>query len=481
MMKGCYMGRYGHLAVVTNIACTYIRRGFASMAPTIHKFDYLVIGGGSGGIASARRAAEFGVKVGLVENSALGGTCVNVGCVPKKIMFNAASHADALQHHKHYGFNVEPTPFDWPAVKKNRDAYIKRLNGIYENNLLKSKVKLINGKATFVGERTVQVDGQLYEGEHVLIATGGRPSAPGVEGAEHGIDSDGFFELEKLPKRAFVVGAGYIAVEMAGILKTLGSDVTMLIRHDQVLRTFDSMISEVVTQQLQNIGINLLKNDGFAGATKDEQGTLSVATKSGQAFTNIDCLLFAIGRVPNVEIGLEKAGVQLEKGHIRVDAFQNTSAPGVYALGDVCGRALLTPVAIAAGRRLAHRLFNKQPELKLDYENIPSVVFSHPPSGSVGLTEREARDQFGDAQVRVYSSVFTPLEFALSEHKVKTHMKLVCAGADERVVGLHMVGHAVDEILQGFAVAVKMGATKAQFDDCVAIHPTSAEELVTMR
>ncbi|XP_043228440.1 glutathione reductase, mitochondrial-like isoform X2 [Amphibalanus amphitrite] len=467
--------------MLTSVLGRQFTRKFASMAPTMHKFDYLVIGGGSGGIASARRAAEFGVKVGLIENSALGGTCVNVGCVPKKIMFNAAMHAEALQYHKDFGFDVAPAPFNWAEVKKKRDAYIQKLNGIYENNLNNSKVEIIRGKAMFVGEKTVEVNGQTYFGEHVLIATGGRPSDPGAPGAEYGINSDGFFELEHLPKRSFVVGAGYIAIEMAGILKTLGSDVTLMIRHEKVLRTFDSLISDVITDELEHIGINMLKNDGFVRATKDDQGTLTVTTKNGHSISGVDCLLFAIGRDPNVELDLDKTGVTLEKGHIKVDAFQNTSAPGVYALGDVCGRALLTPVAIAAGRRLAHRLFDGKTDLKLDYNNIPSVVFSHPPSGSVGLTEREARDKFGDAAVRVYRSSFAPLYYALSERKVKTHMKLVCAGDEQRVVGLHMVGQAVDEMLQGFAVAVKMGATKAQFDDCVAIHPTSAEELVTMR
>ena len=465
----------------TSISAIQFFRKFASMAPVIQKFDYLVIGGGSGGIASARRAAEFGVKVGLIENSALGGTCVNVGCVPKKIMFNAAAHAEALHYHKDFGFDVSPAPFNWPEVKKKRDAYIKKLNGIYENNLNNSKVQIIRGKAMFVGEKTVEVNGQKFAGEHVLIATGGRPSDPALPGAEYGINSDGFFELEELPRRSFVVGAGYIAVEMAGILKTLGSDVTLMIRHDKVLRTFDSLISDVITEELQHIGINLIKNDGFAQASKSKHGSLTVSTRNGHTVSDVDCLLFAIGRDPNVDLDLEKTGVTLEKGHIKVDEFQNTSAPGVYALGDVCGRALLTPVAIAAGRRLAHRLFDGQTTLKLDYNNIPSVVFSHPPSGSVGLTEQEARAQFGDSAVRVYRSSFAPLYYALSERKVKTHMKLVCAGPEQRVVGLHMVGQAVDEMLQGFAVAVKMGATKAQFDDCVAIHPTSAEELVTMR
>jgi len=394
-------------------------------------------------------------------------------------MFNAASHAEALQHHKDFGFDVSPAPFNWPVVKKNRDAYIKKLNGIYESNLNKSKVEIIKGTATFVDKKTVDVGGQKYQGDHILIATGGRPSMPTVPGAEYGISSDGFFELEDLPKRTVVVGAGYIAVEMAGILKTLGSDVTMLIRRDHVLRTFDNMISDVITKGLEDIGIKLMKHDNITSASRDAQGALTVITNSGKTLPNIDCLLFAIGRDPNVGLGLDKIGVALSRGHIQVDAFQNTTAEGVYALGDVCGRALLTPVAIAAGRRLAHRLFDNQPDLKLDYENIPSVVFSHPPSASVGLTEAEARERH--QQVRVYTSSFAPLYYALSEHKVKTHMKLVCAGAEERVVGLHMVGQAVDEMLQGFAVAVKMGATKAQFDECVAIHPTSSEELVTMR
>nr|ADV59548.1 glutathione reductase [Paracyclopina nana] len=445
-------------------------------------FQYLVIGGGSGGIASARRAAEFGVSVGLVEKQALGGTCVNVGCVPKKLMFQAASHAEELHDMKDYGLNVNLTePFNWKDVKERRDAYIKRLNGIYLNNLKNSKVELITGEAKFVDKDKVVVGDDTYSADHILIAVGGYPTWPSIPGAEHGISSDGFFELESLPSKSVVVGAGYIAVEMAGILKSLGSDVTQIIRKDKVLRTFDSLVVDAVTLEIENMGINLVKNTEVANVEKKQDGKLKVITKSGVVTDDVDCLLWAIGRTSNTaNLGLDKAGIEVDKrGDIVVDDFQNTSNPRVYAVGDVIGKWQLTPVAIAAGRKLAHRLFNNETGLKLDYDNIPTVVFSHPPIGTCGITEAEARAKY--EKVKVYQSSFTPLYHALTQRKQMTKMKLICAGDNEVVVGLHMIGRGCDEMLQGFGVATRMGATKKDFDNVVAIHPTSAEELVTMR
>ncbi|XP_070537676.1 glutathione reductase, mitochondrial-like [Ptychodera flava] len=454
----------------------------ASMSSSAKVFDYLVIGGGSGGIASARRAAEFGIRVALIEHGRLGGTCVNVGCVPKKVMFNTAMHAELLHDHKSYGFNLTgEANFSWKSIKASRDDYIKRLNGIYDANLKKSNVERINGHAVFTEDKFVEVNGQKYSAPHIMIATGGKPIVPSVPGAEYGITSDGFFELEDLPKKVVVVGAGYIAVELAGIFNALGSDVSLCIRYDKALRTFDSMISENVTALMEDSGIKVCKNTSVKSVTKADDGTISLDTNTG-LMSDVDCLLWAIGRTPNSDIRLDNVGVEVDKyGNIAVDEYQNTTAKGIYALGDVCGRALLTPVAIAAGRKLAHRLFDNKPDLKQDYNNIPTVVFSHPPIGTVGLTEAEAESKYGKNSLKIYQSKFVPLYNAVTENKTQTVMKLICVGSEEKIVGLHMQGVGCDEMLQGFAVAIQMGATKTDFDSTVAIHPTSAEELVTLR
>uniref|UniRef100_A0A5G2QCI4 Glutathione reductase, mitochondrial n=1 Tax=Sus scrofa TaxID=9823 RepID=A0A5G2QCI4_PIG len=405
-------------------------------------FDYLVIGGGSGGLASARRAAELGARAAVVESHKLGGTCVNVGCVPKKVMWNTAVHSEFMHDHVDYGFQSCESKFNWRVIKEKRDAYVSRLNTIYQNNLTKSHIEIIHGHAAFTSDPqpTVEVNGKKYTAPHILIATGGVPSVPPesqIPGASLGITSDGFFQLEELPSRSVIVGAGYIAVEIAGILSALGSKTSLMIRHDKVLRSFDSIISSNCTEELENAGIEVLKYS---------------------------------------------QGIQTDdKGHIIVDEFQNTNVKGIYAVGDVCGRALLTPVAIAAGRKLAHRLFECKEDSKLDYDNIPTVVFSHPPIGTVGLTEDEAICKYGKENVKIYSTTFTPMYHAVTKRKTKCVMKMVCANKEEKVVGIHMQGIGCDEMLQGFAVAVKMGATKSDFDNTVAIHPTSSEELVTLR
>ncbi|XP_045201495.2 glutathione reductase, mitochondrial-like [Mercenaria mercenaria] len=454
-----------------------------AMAPIVKTFDYLVIGGGSGGLASARRAAEFGVNAAVIEEARWGGTCVNVGCVPKKIMFNTAMHAEFIHNHKEYGFDVDLKGFSWGKVKDARDAYIKRLNGIYESNLEKSKVEKIIGHATFTEDGCVEVNGEKLSAKHILIATGGRPVLPSIPGGEHAITSDGFFDLKDLPKKVVVVGAGYIAVELAGIFNALGSDTSICIRYDHVLRTFDSMISEKLTAELERSGMKVCRRTQVTKATKEADGTLTLDLNTGDQIKGVDCLLWAIGRVPNSNtIGLEKVGIETDsKGNIVVDKFQNTSVANHYALGDVCGRALLTPVAIAAGRKLAHRLFDNKSDWKLDYDNIPTVVFSHPPIGTVGLTQEEAEKKYGADKIKIYGSTFVPMYYAMTENKVRCSMKLVCLKPEEKVIGLHMLGQGCDEMLQGFSVAIKMGATKAQFDETVAIHPTSSEELVTMR
>jgi glutathione reductase (NADPH) len=444
-------------------------------------FDYLVIGGGSGGIASARRAAQYGARVAVVEAARLGGTCVNVGCVPKKVMWNAAGIAESLHHAADYGFDVGEVRLDWPRLVAARNAYIERLNGIYGRMLDDSGVTLLRGHARLTGPDAVAVGDQSYRARHILIATGGRPSLPDLPGAGLGIDSDGFFALAEQPRRVAVIGAGYIAVELAGVLRALGSDVTVLMRGQGVLRSFDALIQEAVCGHLDAAGVTLER--GFEAAALERRADgIAVSTRDGRTVGGFDCVIWAIGRQPLIDrLGLDAAGVAVDDGgHVLVDDFQNTNVAGIYAVGDVTPRVQLTPVAIAAGRRLADRLFDGQTDRQLNYDDIPSVVFAHPPVGSVGLTEAQARERHGDA-VRVYTTRFTDMYYALGSHKPQTVAKLVCAGADERVVGVHMVGRGADEMTQGFAVAVKMGARKRDLDDTVAIHPTASEELVLMR
>jgi glutathione reductase (NADPH) len=450
------------------------------MGSFMESFDYVVIGGGSGGIATARRAAEYGAKVAVVEAARLGGTCVNVGCVPKKVMWYAADLAHRLNDAAGYGFTIDATRHDWAALKAGRDAYITRLNGIYANMLDNSGVTLVRGFARFVDARTVEVDGRRLSAPHITIATGGQPVFPDIPGAELGISSDGFFELEHLPRRVVVSGSGYIAVELAGMLRALGSEVTLLVRGERVLRSFDAMLGDELAVHMADDGIDVRLHSLPRSVVRASDGTLTV--DCGEAGSvEADCVLWAIGRRANTaRLGLGAAGVRVnEDGSIPVDAWQDTNVEGVHAIGDIAGGVELTPVAIAAGRKLAARLFNAQTDAKLDYSNIPSAVFSHPPIGSVGLSEAAARAQHAD--VKIYAARFTPMYHAMTEHKPKTAMKLVCAGPHERVVGVHIIGENADEMLQGFAVAVKMGATKRDFDETVAIHPTSAEELVTLR
>jgi glutathione reductase (NADPH) len=439
----------------------------------VREFDFLVIGGGSGGLAAAQRAVEYGARVALFEPARLGGTCVNVGCVPKKVMWNAAELAAALKSAPYYGFDVRTEGHDWSKLKTGRDAYVLRLNGIYERNLAKLR------SATEV----VDDGGETYRAEHILIATGGRPKYPPVPGAELGITSDGFFELEKLPRRAAVVGSGYIAVELAGVLRALGTEVTLCARHDAVLRHFDSLLGEKLLAAMRASGVEVVTRVNTRALERSADGTLTLQAADGRAFGGFDTVLWAVGRTPNVlDVGLESARVKLDaEGYIAVDGFQNTSTAGVYAVGDVTGQAELTPVAIAAGRRLADRLFGGMPDRRLSYDVIPTVLFSHPPIGTVGLSEEEARKRFPGEPLRIYQSEFVSMFYALLTDKPQTAMKLVCVGTDERVVGCHVIGLGADEMIQGFAVAVTMGARKLDFDETIAIHPTSAEELVTMR
>jgi glutathione reductase (NADPH) len=418
--------------------------------------------------------------------------------VPKKVTFNAAFIAETIHEAKAYGFSVESTaPFDWPYFKKKRDAFIKRLNGIYEKNLVNDKVEYIHGRAHLTGKNGAEVvldDGskQTIRAKKILLAVGGHPTIPqGIPGAEYGLNSDGFFDIEKQPKKVALVGAGYIAVEFAGMFNALGTETHLFIRHDKFLRSFDPMVQEAVTDNYKRLGVHLHTNSSQSKVEKDEKtGKLTLHYKDSEGegkLEDLDTLIWAIGRSPEVEgLGLEKAGVkQDDKGRIIADEYQNTNVENIYSLGDVVGKVELTPVAIAAGRKLSDRLFGPErfKASKLDYNLIPSVVFAHPEIGSIGLTEPQAVEKYGKENLKIYTTSFTAMYYAMMEQEDKgpTKYKLICQGPDEKVVGLHILGLGSGEMLQGFGVAIKMGATKADFDNCVAIHPVSAEELVTLK
>ena len=452
-------------------------------------YDYIAIGGGSGGIASVNRAASYGKKCAIIEAKHLGGTCVNVGCVPKKVMFYGAQIAEAINHYApDYGFDVDVKKFDFAKLVESRQAYISRIHTSYDNVLAKNNVDVIRGFAKFVNKNTLEVtfaDGTTEQvtADHILIATGGRPSIPAIQGAEYGIDSDGVFALTELPKRVAVVGAGYIAVELAGVLNSLGVETHLFVRKHAPLRNFDPMMVETLVESMQQDGITLHTHAIPKAVVKNADGSVTLHLEDGREQT-IDCLIWAIGREPTTDkINLHAAGVEAnERGFIKVDKYQNTNVPGIYAVGDIIeGGIELTPVAVAAGRRLSERLFNNKPNEHLDYNLVPSVVFSHPPIGTVGLTEPQAIEQYGAENVKVYKSSFTSMYTAVTQHRQACRMKLVCVGKEEKIVGLHGIGFGVDEMIQGFAVAIKMGATKADFDNTVAIHPTGSEEFVTMR
>lgn len=445
-------------------------------------FDLIALGGGSGGLSVAEKAASYGKKCAVIEPDRLGGTCVNRGCVPKKVMWNAANINHFMQIASSYGFDVENKGFDWPTLVNKRENYIKNINDWYINYLADSNIEHISGYGRFVDKNTIEVNGEQYTADHIVISVGGEPTMPEIPGAELGITSDGFFELLEQPKRVVIVGAGYIAVEIAGLLNALGSEVTLLLRGQHILGRFDALVRETLSEEMINNGINILSCISLEGIEKNDTGKLTIKGSRGHQIGDVDSLIWAIGRRPVTDkLNLSAADVNVDQeGFIPTDEYQNTNQPGIYAIGDVTGQAALTPVAIAAGRRLADRLFNGQTDRKVDYSNIPTVVFSHPPIATIGLTEGEARKKHGEA-VKIYQTRFTPMFYSLTEHDQKTAMKLITIGAQEKIVGCHIVGQAADEMMQGFAVAIKMGASKKDFDDTIAIHPTSAEELVTMR
>lgn len=453
------------------------------MSEAAKHYDLICIGGGSGGIATARRAAAHGARAAVIEVDRLGGTCVNVGCVPKKVMWQAAHTAEVMTRAQDYGFSALTPSVDWGALVKARAAYIERLNGIYARNLDNAAVDSISGYARFVDAHTVEVDGARYSADRFVIATGGVPGRPGIPGGDLGIDSDGFFDLADRPQKVAVVGAGYIAVELAGVLDALGSEVHLVVRRERPLREFDSAIADAYEASLADHGPTLVNHFTPSGL-EAAWGGYTLHAEDGRSLEGLDQVVWAVGRIPNTDdLNLEAAGVAMnERGNIPVDDWQATNQAHIFALGDVTDNPYpLTPVAIAAGRRLADRLWGGQADRRLDYRDVPTVVFTHPPIGTVGLTEAQALEAHGDA-VRVYTTQFVAMDYALApkEAKQRSTMKLVCVGEEERIVGIHLFGVGSDEMLQGFAVALRMGATKRDFDETVAIHPTSAEELVTM-
>lgn len=448
----------------------------------MREYDIIAIGGGSGGIATMNRAGEHGAKAAVIEEKKLGGTCVNLGCVPKKIMWYGAQIAESI--HKYgpdYGFTSTGSEFDYATLRQNREAYIDRARSSYDGSFKRNGVDLIEGHAEFVDAHTVSVNGELIRANHIVIATGAHPHIPAIPGAELGGSSDDVFAWEELPESVAILGAGYIAVELAGVLHTLGVKTDLFVRRDRPLRGFDSYIVESLVQEMANTGLNLHTHKIPAKLEETEQG-IRIHFEDGSTHTASQ-VIWATGRRPNVEgLQLEKAGVTLnERGFIQVDEYQNTVVDGIYALGDVTGEKELTPVAIKAGRTLSERLFNGKTNAKMDYTTIPTVVFSHPAIGTVGLTEEEAIKQYGQDKVKVYTSKFASMYSAVTSYRQEARFKLVTAGEDEKVVGLHGIGYGVDEMIQGFAVAIKMGATKADFDATVAVHPTGSEEFVTMR
>ena len=445
-----------------------------------YDFDLYVIGAGSGGVRAARFAAGFGAKVAVAESRYLGGTCVNVGCVPKKLLVYGAHFAEDFEQSSGFGWNLGEADFDWATLIANKDREINRLNGIYRNLLVNSGVTLHEAHAKIVGPHEVEVNGERYTAKNILIATGGWPQIPEIPGHEHAISSNQAFFLKELPKRVLVVGGGYIAVEFAGIFHGLGANTTLLYRGDLFLRGFDGSVRNHLKEELAKRGMDLQFNADIARIDKQSDGSLKATLKDGRVL-EADCVFYATGRRPMLDnLGLENIDVQLDdKGFIKVDEQYQTTEPSILALGDVIGRVQLTPVALAEGMAVARRLFKPEQYRPVDYKMIPTAVFSLPNIGTVGLTEEEAREAGHD--VVIYESRFRPMKLTLTDCQERTLMKLVVDGKSDKVLGCHMVGPDAGEIVQGLAIALKAGATKRDFDDTIGVHPTAAEEFVTMR
>ncbi|TXI81466.1 MAG: glutathione-disulfide reductase [Cupriavidus sp.] len=442
--------------------------------------DLFVIGAGSGGVRAARFAAGLGARVAIAESRYLGGTCVNVGCVPKKLLVHGSHFSEAVEHARGFGWTVEGLRLDWPALIANKNREISRLNEIYRKLLLNAGVTLHEGHARILDPHGVEVNGQRISAAHILVATGGWPHKPEIPGAGHAITSNEVFFLPQLPRRVIVVGGGYIAVEFAGIFHGMGAQTVQLYRGDLFLRGFDKSVREHLRDEQLRKGIDLRFNADIVRIDKKADGSLAATLKDGSVLV-ADCILYATGRNPMLDkLGLENTAVTLDsKGYIQVDEGFQTTEPSIHALGDVIGRVQLTPVALAEGMALARRLFRPEEYRPLDYHLIPTAVFSQPGIGTVGLSEEEARAK--GHKLKIFESRFRPLRLTLTDDQQKTLMKLVVDAETDQVLGCHMVGDEAGEILQGVAIALKAGATKRIFDETIGIHPTVAEEFVTMR
>ena len=445
-----------------------------------YDFDLYVIGAGSGGVRAARFAAGFGAKVAVAESRYLGGTCVNVGCVPKKLLVYGAHFAEDFEQASGFGWSLGEANFDWATLIANKDREINRLNGIYRNLLVNSGVTLHEGHARLVDAHQVEINGERFTAKHILIATGGWPQIPEIPGREHAIGSNEAFFLKELPKRVLVVGGGYIAVEFAGIFHGLGAQTSLLYRGDLFLRGFDGSVRKHLQEELTKRGLDLQFNADIERIDKQADGSLKATLKDGRVL-EADCVFYATGRRPMLDnLGLENTGVKLdERGFVAVDDLYQTAEPSILAIGDVIGRVQLTPVALAEGMAVARRLFKPEQYRPVDYANIATAVFSLPNIGTVGLTEEDARKN--GHNVQIFESRFRPMKLTLTDCQEKTLMKLVVDADTDKVLGCHMVGPDAGEIVQGLAIALKAGATKQHFDETIGVHPTAAEEFVTMR
>ena len=445
-----------------------------------YEFDLFVIGAGSGGVRAARFAAGFGAKVAVAESRYLGGTCVNVGCVPKKLLVYGAHFAEEFEQASGFGWTLGASSFDWSTLIANKDREINRLNGIYRNLLVNSGVTLLEGHATLTGPNEVLVNGQRHTAKHILIATGGWPQIPEIPGHEHAISSNEAFFLKALPKRVLVVGGGYIAVEFAGIFQGLGAETSLLYRGEMFLRGFDGSVRKHLHEELLKRGMDVQFNADIARIDKQPDGSLKATLKDGRVL-EADCVFYATGRRPMLDnLGLETTGVKLDKrGFINVNDLYQTDEPSILAIGDVIGRVQLTPVALAEGMAVARRLFKPEQYRPEDYNMIPTAVFSQPAIGTVGLSEEQALED--GHQVQIFESSFRPMKLTMTDCQERTFMKLVVDAETDKVLGCHMVGPEAGEIVQGLAIAMKAGATKQHFDETIGVHPTAAEEFVTMR
>ena len=469
-------------------------------------YDLISIGAGSGGLSIAERAASYGAKVAVIENKELGGTCVNVGCVPKKVMWYASGVAQGLMDAQDYGFNIDlegdfngkrSGKLNWEKLVSKRENYIGGILDWYDGYLGGAGVEVIKGAAKFLDNTTIEIEGETYTADNIVIATGGRPiDLTNIEGWDLGVNSDGFFqELDEVqPQKVVVVGGGYIALELAMLMDGLGSDVSVLHQGFPVLEGFDNTIKTALEAQMEADGLTRYHNEKISKVVAQDQDEgdpaqnngkkkVTIEFEDGTSIKDVDALIWAIGRTPNTDnIGLENTDVEVSnRGIITVDEYEKTNVDGIWAIGDIIGKAPLTPVAIAAGRRLGDRLYGGKPERKMSYDDIATVMFTHPPIGTIGMSEEKALETFGENDIKVYNTDFVPMYHTMTRHKVKTYMKLIVQGENEKIVGCHVIGTGADEMLQGFAVAIRMGATKADFDDTIAIHPVSAEELVTMK